>query len=150
VSTFDDELRLALKAQLESGLLLEAGSAADILRTLSKRFPTSGSKIDWDRVPGAIERSEANETDQLTEFVDFFDEVRTKFNLIGPVIYAGDGPTDLALQGSLDEFRRALSEILTIPQHHYFVGANYAWCLAFTMEGDMAFGHIVRPGAALH
>jgi len=140
MSTYEDDLRLALKSEFDTGQIREVGDAADVLRLLSKAYPTSGSKIDWRRVPGAIESNEEDESRQIEQFAEFFDKMQLRFSLAGPVLYAGDSVTDFALEGSFEAIRRALPEIVEIPQHHYFIGPNCSWVLCMTMEGDMGFG----------
>jgi L-lactate permease len=36
-----------------------------------------------------------------------------------------------------------LDKLLGIPQHHYLVADDFAWCFCFSFEGDMGFGY--RP-----
>lgn len=103
-------------------------------------YPASGSKIDWDRVPGSIERVEEDESLQSERFTAFFDEIVQRFRLAGDVVYVGDSATDFALAGSVECMRDALPETLAIPQHHYLIGPDSSWCLCFTMEGNMGFG----------
>lgn len=66
--------------------------------------------------------------------------MRSSFHLIGSVIYVGDSATDFALMGTVEVMQRALPIILEVPQHHYFIGPGYSWCICMTMEGDMGFG----------
>jgi hypothetical protein len=140
MSTYEDYIRQALKAEFEAGHLREVGGAANVFGPLAKVYPASGSKIDWKRVPGAVESSEENQSLHCSRFVEFFDEMRSRFELPGPVLYAGDSATDFALEAATDVMRRALPGLFEVPQHHYFVGPNCAWCMCMTMEGDMGFG----------
>lgn len=142
---YEDDLRLALKVEFDAGQIREVGDSADVFGGLSKVYPTSGSKIDWKRVPGAIESTEEDASLQTEQFLEFFDRIRSRFDLAGPVIYVGDGATNFALEGTVDAIRRALPELVEIPQHHYFIGPYYSWCLCMTMEGDMGFGIIAAP-----
>jgi len=144
MSTYEDDLRLALKTDFDADQTCEIGDAALVFDLLSKTYPTSGSKIDWKRVPGAIERVEEDESLQLERFVQFFDEMCSRFDLAGPVHYAGDSATDFALEGTIDAIRRVLPELVEVPQHHYFIGPNCSWCMCLTMEGDMSFGRIAE------
>jgi hypothetical protein len=121
MSTYDDDIRQALKAEFEAGHLREVGDAADVFGPLAKIYPASGSKIDWQRVPGAVESAEENQSLQSKRFVEFFDEMRSRFELRGPVLYAGDSATGFALGGTIDVMRRALPELFKIPQHHYLL-----------------------------
>lgn len=144
MSTYEDDLRLALKAEFDAGQIREIGDAANVFGQLLKAYPASGSKIDWKRVPGAIERAEEDDSLQLDRFVEFFDEMRSQFKLTGTALYVGDSATDFALEGTVDAFRRALPELIEIPQHHYFIGQNCSWCMCLTMEGDMGFGRVEK------
>ena len=140
MNTYEADLRQALKVELDAGYLREVGKAAEIFDLLAKVYPVSGSKIDWKRVPGAIETTEEDHSLQADRFAEFFEEMRSRFRLADPVLYAGDSATDFALEGSMDAMQRALTDLIDVPQHHYFVGPNGSWCICMTMEGDMAFG----------
>ncbi|MGJ5176510.1 hypothetical protein ACQR16_31080 [Bradyrhizobium oligotrophicum] len=142
MSTYEDDLRQALTGELAAGAIRELADSGVVFGEISKRFPVNGSKIDWTRVAGAIEQCESDPLLQHDQFVRFFDSVRSSFSLDGPAIYVGDGATSFGLFGSLESFRKVLPAILDIPQHHYFVGPGYSWCLSLTMEGDMAFGRV--------
>jgi hypothetical protein len=86
---------------------------------------------------------------QIERFIDFFDEMRSRFDLAGPIFYAGDSATDFALEGAIETIRRVLPKIIDIPQHHYFVGPNCSWCLCMTMEGDIGFGRVATEDRRL-
>ncbi len=142
MSTYEENLRRALKAQLDAGDIREVGSSDTVFAQLSKTYPVSGSKIDWKRVPGAIECTEDDPFLQVERFVEFFEEMRSRFGLTGTVLYVGDSATDFALAGTVEAFRRALPELVAIPQHHYVIGRDFSWCICLTMEGDMGFGGV--------
>jgi len=116
MSRYGDNVRQALKAEFEAGHLRVVGEATDVFGPLAKVYPANGSKIDWKRVPGAVESSEEDQSLQSTRFVEFFDEMRSRFELTGPVLYVGDSATDFALEGPIDVMRRALPELIEIPQ----------------------------------
>jgi hypothetical protein len=137
---YEVELRKVLRADIEYHRIMEAGDSSPFFEQLGKAFPVIGSKIDWARVPGSIERVEEDEAVQREQFTKFFDEAMQTFRLSGDVVYVGDSATDFALAGSVDCVRRALPELLTVPQHHYLLGPDCSWCMCFTMEGDMGFG----------
>ncbi|HRN83056.1 MULTISPECIES: hypothetical protein [Nitrosomonas] len=145
MSTYEDDLRHSLKAEFDTGRIREVVDAAKVFSQLSKVYPTSGSKIDWKNIPGAIERTEEDKSLQLERFVEFFDEMCSRFELAGVILYVGDSATDFALEGTVDAFRRVLPELVEIPQHHYFVGPACSWCICLTMEGDMGFGRATAP-----
>jgi hypothetical protein len=130
MSIYEEEIWKALKTEIDSGRLKEAGAANDIFELLTRNYPVSGSKIDWKRVPGSIEYYEEDRAREPTRFVEFFDEMCARFGLNGLVLYAGDGPMDFALAASTVDMRRALPVLLDVPQHHYFVGPNASWCIA--------------------
>ena len=140
MSTYEEDVRLALKTDLDSGEIREAGEAATVLDSLCRIFPVNGSKIDWRRVPGSVESAEENEALQNECFAQFFDEVKARFGLSGSVTYVGDSATEFALEGTVNAIRKVLPTLLEVPQHHYFIGQSYSWCLCLTMEGDMGFG----------
>lgn len=125
---------------MEAGRIEEVGESSFFFAQLARRYPAQGSKIDWTRVPGAVERAESREAAQQEQFTIFFDELAAKFDLSGDVIYVGDSATDFALRGSVQHMRKVLPELLEIPQHHYIIGPEAKWCMCFTMEGDMGFG----------
>ena len=145
MSTYENEIRQALKTEIDSGRLKEAGAANDIFELLTKNYPVSGSKIDWKRVPDSIEHYEEDRSREPTRFVEFFDEMCARFGLNGLVLYIGDGLTDFALAASIADMRQALPVLFEVPQRHYFVGPNASCCMCMTMEGDMAFGRAVTP-----
>lgn len=137
---YEMELRKSLKSDFESGLIRVVGDSSQFFGELAQNYPVSGSKIDWAKVPASIERFEDQEPLQIERFMEFFEEVDARFQLLGDIIYVGDSATDFALEASIEDMRRILPTLLKVPQHHYFIGRNYAWCICFTMEGDMGFG----------
>lgn len=138
---FEDQLRRSLASEFESGELRDVGSSVPVFERLMQSYPTKGSKIDWERVPNAVGTTEEDQAQQAGSFTGFFDEVCRTFQLSGYVIYVGDSATDFAVEGTLDSMRGALPEMLAIPQHHYFVDSQFAWCACLTMEGEMDFGY---------
>lgn len=132
------ELLKALHPAIVSRRLVSVGDSSTFFARLARAYPVNGSKIDWGRVPHAIERT--HEQSNMEEFVSFFDEVVGKYSLAGEVIYVGDSATDFAFASSVECMREVLPELVAIPQHHYFIGPETSWCMCFTMEGDMGFG----------
>jgi len=145
LSTYDEEVREALASKFRLGELRDIGGSELVLTPLSDGFPVRGSKIDWDQVAGAVGRA-TDGTDEVADFIAFFDEVRQRFGLEGNLRYAGDSGTDFALEGTVDAIRGALPVLFKVPQHHYFTPPDHAWVLCLTMEGDMDFGY--RPSAS--
>lgn len=137
---YESELREALRVAIASNHIRELGDSSPFFAELAKAYPASGSKIDWGRVPGSIERTVEDGPNQVALSISFFDEVVAKFGLAGDVVYIGDSATDFALAGPTERMRQALPKLLEIPQHHYLIGPESLWCMSFTMEGDMGFG----------
>lgn len=136
---YENELHQTLRLEFESDSIREQGESSPFFVQLAQTYPVHGSKIDWGRIPGSIERVENNETSQIESFIAFFDEIMHRFSLSGDVVYIGDSITDFAIMGEIKSIRKALPQLLRIPQHHYLLGPKCSWCLCLTMEGDMAF-----------
>jgi hypothetical protein len=140
VSTYEEDVRSALKDDFAAGHISEADDSEQVFKELGKTYPVVGSKIDWDKIPGSVVDFEGCAELQAEKFCEFFDGIRSKFELSGDVIYVGDSATDFSLLGSIDAIRRRLPDLLEVPQHHYFVGMGCSWCMCLTMEGDMGYG----------
>lgn len=148
MSSYDDEIQVALQSLLLAGRLRDVGDSDPVFSRLSKAFPTSGSKIDWKRVPGAVVFTDQDEASQRQAFMRLFDEMRSRFELRGPATYAGDSATERALEGTLEAIRESLPVLLDVPQHHYIVGPDCLWCMCLTIEGDVSFGLGLLPSSA--
>lgn len=140
VNFYEEELRKELRKEIESGDVLIIENSLSLFDKLSNNYPVLGSKIDWDSIPGVVERVETDQSIQFNSFAAFFEEMVGRFCLSGDITYAGDGLIDFALFGEVQVFKKILSELFSIPQHHYFWGSEFSWCICCTMEGDMAFG----------
>jgi len=140
MSTYDDDLIIELNIGMGVDCLKIIGESDDIFLSLERVFPLVGSKIDWENVPNSIEDHEVIEELHVEKFIEFFDKICMKFNLMDSVIYVGDNVTSFALEGDINIMRKYLGNLIEIPQHHYFIEKNYEWCMSMTMEGDMAFG----------
>ena len=142
---YEGEIRQALKADFDGGSLIEAGDAMDVFGLLESAYPTSGSKIDWARVPDAIQCVDEIGPDRSGRFVEFFVEICNSLRLTGPVLYVGDHSPDFAIAASVETMKKVLPVLLEIPQHHFLVGPNGSWCFCLTMEGDIDFGRSAAP-----
>jgi len=103
---------------------------------LERTFPISGSKIEWIKLPKRATKSAERDPD----FVSFFGEIASEYQLFGDVIYIGDSLTDFALKLNINTMADAIPFLIEIPQHHYFIDLEYRWCICLSMEGDMDFG----------
>ncbi len=137
---YDEELLKLLGNELSGGLIKNIGESAPIFAKLMKAYPYFGSKIDWIKVPGSLVRTEHQESKQLSQFSNFFDEVIRTYRLDGEAVYVGDSATDLGFSGTICSVRNVLEVFLGVPQHHYFTNSTCSWCMCLTMEGDMGFG----------
>lgn len=137
---YDNELLQTLAEDVNDGLITVSNDSTEYFSRLASEFPTTGSRIDWDNVPNAITTHSENNGKQESDFVDFFNHSVIKNGLEGQVIWVGDGVTNIALILSVDVLRKHLRDILSIPQHHYFIGEDFKWCIVFSFEGDMGFG----------
>lgn len=144
---FEAELLKHLHGALEAGIILVEADSAGYFSTLAQCYPVAGSKIRWSHIPGSIERHESAAHLQLAAGCDFFGEMVALHGLTGQAVHIGDSAVGFALLASVEEFARHLDALLSIPQHHYFVAADYSWCLALGMEGGMSFGRMVNGNA---
>jgi len=137
---YDQKILVALKREIDLGVLVVVSNPDEIFGQLGDSYHVCGSKICWSQIPGSVESHESDPTKQHAKNIEFFDEICRRYKLSGAVTYAGDSAIDFALQGSLSEIRKILPILLNVPQHHYIIDAGFAWCMSFTMEGDMAYG----------
>ena len=137
--SFEEELLADLDVFIKTGDVSVEESTEVYFRRLAEVFPLGGSKISWDQVPDSIVDT-TNTINDVTEWVNFFNEIVEKKGLSGKLVYINDGAIECALTMSVDILRQCIKQILEYPEHHYFIGENYAWCMTFTMEGDMTFG----------
>lgn len=137
---FEDELLQILGADVDAGIITIEPDCTDYFVKLTKCFPAAGTRIDWGSVPNSIDTWRDEDLDE-SAFVKFFNQIVTSNNLNGPIVYMGDSNTEFALLTSVDVVSKYLKDILSIPQHHYLVAADFSWCMVFTFEGDMSFGY---------
>jgi hypothetical protein len=124
------------------------GPSDPYFRTLERRFPLVGSKIDWGSVPRAIVR----ETDprdperQARDAVAFLSDIVRAEGISDEqiTIAIGDSAMDEAVSLPLTVLRVTLRDFLELPQHLYVLPKDGDWCFSFTMEGDLAFGYAPR------
>ncbi|WP_423067658.1 hypothetical protein [Devosia sp. CN2-171] len=131
-------LASVLKEAEEAGRIIVEPSTAEFFDRLTGGFPTSSSKIDWSKVPGAIGRLGPVTSGDV--HISFVSAIRRRHHLVGPVAYAGDALTEMTIRGELDELIPLLPSLLEVPQHHYLAAASGAWCFCFSFEGNSDFG----------
>lgn len=139
-----EELLADLDPAILSGEVAVEPSSDQYLARLQATFPVMGSKVAWSKVPGALEET-ASPDAYVEDCLRFYDRVRTGYALHGACVVMGDSQVEFALLTTVERLRGHLHRILAISQHHYIVSAEFTWCIAFTMEGDMAFGFAPVP-----
>jgi hypothetical protein len=137
---FEEELAQILAPEIERGNLELDPDLRKYIFGILQNFPICASRIAWQHVPGAIIEVASSRASELSDFRDFFDRIIRENSIGGKVIYVGDSLTDSAYIAHSNFFIRYYSDFLSIPHHHYFVPADFSWCVNFSFEGRMAFG----------
>lgn len=137
---YEKQLRQALAPMLTAGRAAIVERMADTFALLGRSFPLSGSKIDWTEVPGAQGIAVTDHRLLADAGVEFWQRIAQTERLSGMATYVCDGGVGFSVEASVPDVSEMLRHILEIPQHHYLIGAGAAWCLCFTMEGDVDFG----------
>lgn len=137
--SFEKELLTELDTQIKNGDIEVEESSDAYFSRLAKVFPLGGSKIDWQQVSGSVVDT-ANNENTVAKWVKFFNKTIDKKSLNGKLTYINDSAFECALTMSVETLKQCIQQLLEYPDHHYFIGENYAWCMTFTMEGDMTFG----------
>lgn len=139
-NTYEEDLLFALKQHGLASVVKVEKNGTSYFSALAQSFPYHGSKIDWSKIQGSVHNHESDIKTQQIAFISFFDNISVRYNLNNEdSLYLGDNLTDFCLSAKISEFRKCLPQILSIPQHHYFMAENFKWCLVFSMEGDMDF-----------
>ena len=146
--TPEHELLEEIRPERERAELTVEPSSMPYFELLEKRFPVHGSKIDWDKVPGAVVQAMQLSDSELyfKEAGSFLEEILVKEQLDGEVqvVVVGDGAMECALRMPLKILASCMRRILRMPQHTYVLVPDGSWCMVFTMEGDACFGR-ARP-----
>jgi hypothetical protein len=125
------------------------GAPERYFRLLEQRFPLAGSKIDWTRVPRSIvvEADPQDADSQLRHATSLLLDVTAAEGIADErvVVVIGDSAMEDAVSLPLAVLRAAMPAFLALPQHLYVLPEDGSWCLSFTMEGDVAFGHATGP-----
>ena len=137
---WENLLLSALAVSLETRELRLIHDDGPLFQALQDKFPVAGSKINWSSVPGAVNGKAGH--DELADRLVFFREHALSLGAESRAYYLSDGALDFAVLGNMGALYRHLPQLLENPQHHYFTPEDFAWCIAFTMEGDMHFGRV--------
>lgn len=114
--------------------------ASKWVRLVSERFPFTGSRIAWDRVPNSVVAHLGDGEGEVEFFMNKFRTVVQENSLVGCVVHVGDSLTDFSIAAELRVMEVVLPVMLEVPQHHYLVDRFGKWCMSFSMEGDFGFG----------
>lgn len=112
-----------------------------IFAQLQTLYPVTDSRIDWQVLVIKEQEVAPAHEQQLNAFLSFFRWIVKKYGLTGNMYWAGDSAVDFAISGDIGVFDSVLDKLLDIPQHHYLVADDFAWCFSFSFEGDMGFGY---------
>lgn len=110
---------------------------------IGKYYSLCGSKIDWDKVSDSeVHSFDATTKQYYKEAKLFLDRIcaDNNINLNQKVTIIGDGPVEIGLEITLNQFKDSLVEIISLPQHTYILPQKIEWLFVYTMEGDMCFG----------
>lgn len=102
----DDELRAKLSAHVAEGLV-SMGLDSEAVEKLGGLYPFLGDRIDWSKLPLHAHDMVENKRDPVDRFMSFFRAQAAEYNLEGPVLYAGDGGTSLAVTADMDSMPRS-------------------------------------------
>ncbi len=137
-----DEIRHQVAEKLGDKIRILEYDAPFVAR-IEARFPFEGSKIDWDRVPGALvcgrERRGSNRSslEAAQEFLAGHESTELLY-------FVGDGLMDGVITSELECFLEVLTALLEWPQHIYVIPENADWCLAFYTEGWAGMGFATK------
>ncbi|WP_395739878.1 hypothetical protein [Prosthecobacter sp.] len=137
--TPSNELRQTF-APLQDRGLIQMIDETPVVDLIERAFPFSGSKIDWDAVPGSQVKTRSSGS-PVTECRTFLDECLRHLDPSAPLLIVGDGIMDFAIAVRLGDLDCCFEEIIHLPQHTYITTPTAEWCLVVTMEDDLCFGH---------
>ena len=138
MTTYDEMLASAL-----CGIEHRKEDPSRVFAEIERRFPVQHSKVDWQRVPGAVSRPDGHLPGAPVRF--FREAIATSG--LDALAYVGDGLTSTSVVAAPADFIAVIEPMLDIPQHHYFFDMQRGFCISFTMEGDMHYG-FPPPGGA--
>jgi hypothetical protein len=137
---YEDELVAELEGEIAAGLIDVVPDSCEYFKRLASVFPVSGSRIDWSSLPCGINHYCRTKNSAADEFLEFYERITHAYGLHGRVIYMGDGGIDGAFISQLGQVGKNMKLFLTVPQHHYFVGEDFSWCMFLSFEGEFGFG----------
>ena len=144
MSAYTSDLLLALARPLASGELAFSSEDTWLVAKLNARFPFSGAKIDWHLLPD--HRSPpASKSDRDVSFLAFLAECEPLIGGGTKAFYLNDNMLDGYLVGKFSTLIQHMDSILEMPAHHYVLGSDFGWVIAYTFEGDIDFGKAPVP-----
>jgi hypothetical protein len=139
LSSYDDELIKSLKLN-KLDMCVNIIDSDKYLDFIEQKFVFIGSKIDWSKTNNHCSKKSNNDF-LLTDTRLFITELKNVFfNNNVQVIYIGDNLTEFNYQFQMNNIEDLLIYLLEIPQHHYFVSLEGAWCICISSENYIDFG----------
>ena len=108
---------------------------------INDKYPFMGNRIDFKKLNNN-KYYKLDDTNVLNEASKIILNIINENNLNTEerIVYIGDSLTEQAYEFKLKNLVILLPFILDIPQHHYFIPQNFAWCLTISFENDLEFG----------
>ena len=140
--TFTEELLLEISPTLKSGAIEVDYDHKKYSKLIADRFPFTGSKIAWSRVPHSVQEIQSPQ-DPISQCLRFMEQQLMRNAISDDVAVAviGDSAVECVFLTTVGSFREVAPSFLELPQHLYIIPSDAAWCMVFTMEGDMCFGN---------
>lgn len=140
--TPSDYLRAAIEPLILAGSVELLQDERPFIDLIEKNFPFVGSKIDWDRVPGAVTKK-LNAQSFVSECLEFLKDrlKQTAISQSAKVVVLGDSAMEQAVATHAGMLETLMPEVLELPQHTYVIALGGEWCMTFTMEGYADFGY---------
>lgn len=114
--------------------LVERVDGRDVEAWVNQHLPFVGTGVDWSRVSGSHRHWLPKSADQATAVVVEFLAALPGF---ADVVHVGDSLSPYSVRIPREQLAQLLVALLAIPEHHYFVADDRAWCGVFGMRGDV-------------
>jgi len=133
---YDDEfIEFAKELILENDFMVLVNGFYTNL--INEKYPFFESRIDFSklrnsrfyRIDGVI----------ISDYIKKIIE-ENNLNIEEDIIYVGDSSTENEYKFKLKYLIKILSNIMEIPQHHYFISEKEKWCLYIAFEDYLEFG----------
>jgi len=143
MTTFTEDFLGQLNSKKISSLITVDYNWQTYTKIIESNFPFVGSKIDWSKVSGSVQKTQNPEGNVAKQSKEFMIEQLAIYKIPADseISIIGDGAIECVLKTTIEIFTENFAkEILELPQHVYLIPEDGAWCMSFSMEGDMNFG----------